>query len=160
MSQADFKSERISRTATFTVNGRLQNVFPLFGPIREMEWAEGWNPEIIFSESNLVDEHMIFRTRASTEEEYYTWVITQFDERKYLVEYTVSTINRIWFIRVSCQADGDKTKASVSYTYIGLNKQGNELNRTALAKMYANDLKDWQEAINYYIHTGKMLTSN
>jgi hypothetical protein len=160
MSQPDFKPERISKTASFMIDGEIENVFLLFGPVREKEWAEGWNPEIVFGESALVEQHMIFRTHASTDEGFYTWVITQLDEKKYLVEYTVSTSNRIWFINVQCQPSANKTKATVTYTYTGLNPKGNELNRSALAKMFENDLKDWQEAINCYIHNGKMLTSN
>lgn len=160
MSQDNFKPERISKTASFIVDERIENVFPLFGPIREKEWAEGWEPEIIFSTNNLVEEHMIFRTKVSSDEKYYTWVITQFDVSRHLVEYTVSTKNRIWFIRVQCQPSGESTKATVSYTYTGMNSEGNQLNRDALAKMYINDLKDWQEAINYYLHNGKMLTTH
>lgn len=160
MSQTGFKAERISKTASFIVEGKIENVFPLFGPIREMEWVDGWSPQIIFSESNLVEEHMIFRTKGSTDEEYYTWMITQFDESKHLIEYTVSTSNRIWFIRVACESYQEKTKTTVSYTYTGLNARGNELNRIALSKMYANDLKDWQEAINHYLREGKLLVSH
>jgi hypothetical protein len=160
MSQENFKSERISRSASFIVDGKIEDVFPLFGPVREKEWAEGWDPEIIFSTNNLVEEHMIFQTKVSSGEKVYTWVITQFDPVKYLVEYTASTTNRIWFIRVQCKAAGESTSATVTYTYTGLTPEGNELNRNALGKMYINDLRDWQEAINYYLHNGKMLTSH
>lgn len=160
MSQVGFKAERISKTASFIVEGNIENVFPLFGPIREMEWAEGWNPEILFIESDLAEEHMIFRTKGSMEEEHYTWVITQFDKSEHLVEYTVSTPNRIWFIRVVCESYHEKTKTTVSYTYTGLNARGNELNRIALSKMYTKDLKDWEEAINYYLREGKLLVAH
>jgi hypothetical protein len=160
MSQTDFKSERISKTASFFVEGEIENVFPLFGPIREKEWAEGWNPEIIFSNSSLVEERMIFRTKGSGDEQYYHWAITQLIPAQHQIEYTVSTPNRIWFIRVECVSSGNKTKASVSYTYTGLNEKGNDLNKIALEKMFSNDLKDWQNAINHYLHHGKMLTSH
>lgn len=160
MSQSDFVSERISKTAFFMVDGKIKDVFPLFGPIKEKLWAEGWDPQTIFSSGALVEEHMIFRTRVNTPEKYYTWVVTQFRPDEHLVEYTVSTPNRIWFIRVQCKPVGEQTKATVTYTYTGLNAEGNELNTNALAKMYETDLRDWQEAINYYLHHGIMLTSN
>lgn len=160
MSQKDFIPERISKTASFLVDGKLEDVFPLFGPIKEKLWAEGWEPEVIFSNGALVEEHMIFKTRVATPEKYYTWVVTQFREDEHLVEYTVSTPNRIWFIRVKCEAEDVRTKATVAYSYTGLNKEGNDLNRSALAKMYSSDLKDWQDAINYYLRHGSMLTSN
>ncbi|HEY0742280.1 MAG TPA: SRPBCC family protein [Chryseosolibacter sp.] len=160
MSQNEFIPDRISKTASFLVDGKLEDVFPLFGPIKEKLWAEGWEPEVIFSNGELVQEHMIFRTQVSSPENYYTWIVTQFNPEQHLVEYTVTTQNRIWFIRVKCTAENTRTKATVTYTYTGLNKQGNDLNRNALERMYSSDLKDWQDAINYYLRHGRMLTSN
>jgi hypothetical protein len=86
-------------------------------------------------------------------------VITQFDPDEYRIEYTVSTPNRVWFIRVQCEAEKSKTNVSVTYTYTGLNEEGNHLNRIALEKMYADNLQDWRQAINYYLKHGKRLTT-
>src|SRR5262245_10342915 len=54
---------RISRTATFRAEGPIDKVFPLFGPVLEKEWCWGWNPEILYSTSPLIEEKMIFRTK-------------------------------------------------------------------------------------------------
>ena len=157
----EFKPERIQRSASFTIHGKIENVFPLFGPIREKEWAEGWDPEILYRSGNvLVEEHMIFQTHAHPDEGKYTWVITQYQPEKYLIEYTVSTHERIWFIRVSCQDRKETTEVTVSYTYTSLTAEGNQKNEQALKRMYAQNLKDWEEAINYYLKTGKQLTNH
>ena len=37
----NFESKRISRTSIITLNAPLEKVFPLFGPIKEKEWADG-----------------------------------------------------------------------------------------------------------------------
>src|SRR5262245_16214805 len=102
----EFKPERVSKSATFGCNGKIENVFPLFGPIREMDWADGWNPEILYSTNNhaLVEEHMIFQTKGHTGEEKYTWAITKFQPEHHFIEYTVSTSERIWFISVVCKS--------------------------------------------------------
>ena len=129
--------------------------------MREKEWAEGWNPEIIYSDDAEIEEHMIFKTsNAHAAEKEYTWVVTQFNPLDYLVEYTVSTPQRIWFIRVACESFEKQTSATVTYTYTGLSDEGNNLNREALEKMYARDLKDWEEAINHYLSTGKQLATH
>ncbi len=159
ISQTQFKPTRISKSASFVVNGKVEDVFPLFGPIREKEWADGWNPEMIFSNGALAEQHMIFRTKCAAPEDFFTWVITQYDDAHHLVEYTVSTANRIWFINVKCEAAGKTTTATVTYTYTSLNAEGEKLNRLALNRMYRNNLRDWKEAINYYLENGKMLTT-
>jgi hypothetical protein len=150
-----FKAERIQKSATFVVNATVEKAFPLFGPIREKEWAAGWEPQIIYSTNPEIEEHMIFKTTAKHHDESeYTWVVTQFKPKEFFIEYTVSTSNRIWFISVKCEPAGKETKVAVTYTYTGLNEQGNQLNKSALEKMYAENLKDWEEAINYYLSTG------
>lgn len=155
-----FKAERVSRTASFIIRSSIENVFPLFGPVREMEWAQGWTPQLIYSETKEVEEHMIFETNGKFEgEEKYTWIITKYFPQDYLIEYNVSTPERIWFITVKCEALGKETKTTVTYTYTGLTERGNERNKEALANMYSDNLKDWEEAINHYITTGKSLSN-
>jgi hypothetical protein len=155
-----FRSSRISRHATITLNDSIEKVFPLFGPIRERDWCVGWDPEISFSTTNLVEEHMVFRTKAGfAQEDFYHWGITQYDPQHHRIEYTVSTQNRIWFIRVQCKAHGKQSMATVSYTFTSLNTLGTELNAIALKKMFERELEDWAEAINYYLQTGTKLTN-
>lgn len=146
--------ERIQKTATIWVQAPVQAAFPLFGPVREKEWAYGWDPQIVYGTSEA-ELHMIFETSGA--EGTYTWVITQFEPSNFLVEYTVSTADRIWFITVQCKDRGKKTEVEVTYTYTGLSARGNELNRKAMDKMFAQNLKDWEAALDYYLSTGKQL---
>src|SRR5688500_804821 len=105
LAQTTFEAERVSKTSSFLVDGKIENVFPLFGPLREKDWAEGWDPEVIYSEDAVVAHQMIFRTKASTDEEFYNWAVTTFQPLHNLIEYTVSTLNRIWFIQVKCESE-------------------------------------------------------
>jgi hypothetical protein len=152
----EFKSERVSQSASFILNSDVNKIFPLFGPVREKEWAAGWEPQIIFPLSVEVEKNMVFQTKGKYPgEEKFTWVISTFNSKNYEIEYTVSTSERIWLIQVRCEAIENKTKATVTYTYTGLTQQGNERNKVALKNMFAENLKDWQEAISYYLETGK-----
>jgi hypothetical protein len=58
---------------------------------------------------------------------------------------------------VQCNIVASKTTAEVCYTYTALTEEGDGLNRQALEKMFAHDLKDWEAAINYYLKHGKQL---
>lgn len=155
----NFKAERISKTATFKVIGNVQDVFPLFGPLLEKEWAEGWDPEIIFSSTGMVDRHMVFRTKAhDAREKSFTWVVSHFEPHNYFIEYTVFSHLRIWFIAVRCEQLPDATRTTVTYTYTGTTDEGNDLNRKALEEMFARDLTDWQEALNHYLVKISLMT--
>jgi hypothetical protein len=155
-----FKSSRITKRATIVLHGTLDVVFPLFGPIMEKEWCDDWEPEMVFTTTNLIDEHMVFRTKGKFESEpFYTWVLTRYNPQNHVVEYAVSTQNRIWFIRVECHGLENKTLATISYTYTSLNEIGETYNTLSLEKMYSRNLEDWSDAINHYLQTGSKLTN-
>lgn len=155
------KSKRISKTKSITLNGSLENVFPLFGPIRESEWAAGWNPEILFSNSDLVEEHMLFRipSHHGDGEPDHIWTVSKYEPEKAFIEYTVFSGERIWWITIKCieGIPGQSTQAEITYTYNGLTQLGNAINERALQSIFANDLKDWETAINHYLKTGVRL---
>lgn len=156
----NFESKRISKTSVITLNAPLEQVFPLFGPIKEKEWADGWSPEIVYSNTNLLEEHMVFRTQSHGHgETNYTWIVTKYTPEQSLIEYTVFTMERLWCITIKCSENtiNQTTDAEITYTYTGLTEKGNEINEKALQLMYSKDLKDWEEAINYYLETGKKL---
>jgi hypothetical protein len=152
-------SRRVSKTAAITLNGTPERVFPLFGAIEEKKWAEGWNPEILYPESLPIEEHMIFRTPSHFHGEGpYLWAVSKYLPDSLLVEYTVSNADRIWFITIQCSDNKNGTTgAQITYTFTGLTETGNENSETALEHMYHSDLKDWEEAINYYLKTGKIM---
>jgi hypothetical protein len=159
MAASVFKSERISRTSTITLNAPLREVFPLFGPIREREWAAGWDPQILYSTTDLVEERMVFKTPShhGHDEPDYTWTVSKYLPDQAFIEYTVFTPERLWWITVQCREDipNQTTMAEITYTYTGLTDTGNAINEKALQLMYAHDLRDWEEAINHYLKTGE-----
>lgn len=154
------KGIRICRSASIRLRGGIDDVFPLFGPVREKEWATNWDPQIIFSSTHLTDLHMIFRTKASnSRESFYTWILTQFAPEQYLLEYTVFTPLRIWFINVRCREVSDFTEATVTYTYTSTSEEGAALNWAGMDEIFADDLKDWERAINDHLATLKLSVS-
>jgi len=159
MTSSAFTPRRISRTSTITLNASLKEAFSLFGPIREREWAAGWDPQILYSTTDLVEEHMVFKTPSPHEhgEPDYTWTVSKYLPDQALIEYTVFTPERLWWITIQCREDipNQTTKAAITYTYTGLTDKGNAINERALQRMYAHHLRDWEEAINHYLKTGE-----
>jgi hypothetical protein len=153
-----WEAVRIEKTAAIVLNGSVDHVFPLFGPIREKDWAEGWEPQILYGETEA-EEHMMFTSKSRyPDEQVYTWVVTKLEPARHLIEYTVSAPGRIWFITVSCEElHRDKTRATITYSFTALEEKAVKRNQESLDKMFAHQLTDWQEAINYYLATGQKL---
>jgi hypothetical protein len=151
MQAATISPIRISRTSAIVLNGIPSEVFPLFGPIREKEWAPGWDPTIIYPNGVLAEAHMVFTSRLrDADQAESTWTISTYDPQGGFIEYTVFAPGRLWTIAIRCrpgQADRT-TRAEVTYTYTGLTDSGRRLNEAALECMFHCDLKDWEEQVN------------
>lgn len=159
MDNQNFKAEKVSKSATIEVSGNIQNVFPLFGPFEERKWAEGWNPTLIYPTTEIIEEGTTFKTEGHAHDETeFLWRVSKYQPETNLIQYLVSTSNRYWTITIICkQITDDKTTAEITYTFFGLNNLGNTINRQSIEKMYIKNLKDWEEAINYYLDNGKIL---
>jgi hypothetical protein len=159
-----FNSKRISKTAEIVLNAPVSQIYPLFGAFEERKVDYNWKPLLVFPEKEIIEEGTTFKTIAhkhahgNNDEKEYLWVVTKYEPDNYLIQYLVSTPNRFWTVTVKCEAiSNQQTKAKVTYTYTGLNEQGNKMNELALATMYKQNLQDWQEGINYYLKTGKAI---
>ena len=154
MGISNFKAEKVSRTATFVVNGTINEVYPLFGAFEERKWEPTWNPVLIYPSEEVIEEGTTFKTAGRGDEPEFLWRVSKYEESLYLIQYLVSTSNRYWTITVKCNRDDNdvnKTKATVTYTYIGLSEKGNELNKVDIQNMYKYNLNDWADAINEYL---------
>ena len=163
MKETVFKAKRISRTSSIILNASLKTVFPLFGPIEEKKWAYGWNPQIIFSSTNRLEQKMIFKTgHREKDENDYIWIVSKLLPQQALIEYTVFASKKVWWITIQCQEkiSNQTTRAEITYTFTGLTEKGNAISAKHLARLYAHDLKDWEEAINYFLETGKTFQRN
>ncbi len=78
------------RTQSFTIglNGSVADVTPLFGPVREAEWAPGWSPRFIHPAQALQREGAVFTT-TSAKARIEFWLLTTYDPGNGRVEYVV-----------------------------------------------------------------------
>ncbi|MBN1859599.1 hypothetical protein JW848_10435 [Candidatus Bipolaricaulota bacterium] len=153
--------EVVERTSVIRLEGEVSQVFPLFGPLRERDWAEGWNPIVICPADETVRERMVFVVQHGHEDGPETlWVVSKHDEDQATIEYTVFEPDSIHWILIRCRAaeDGVSTEAEITYTYVGTSKPACDRNERHLQSMYRHDLKNWETAINHYLRTGGPLS--
>ena len=48
-----FKSQRVMRSYVQRIEAAPDKIFPLLDPVREKEWLDGWEYEMIYSNSGL-----------------------------------------------------------------------------------------------------------
>jgi len=149
-----FHAERISKTATIQINGSIDEVFPLFNPVEEPKWEPKFEPHFIYPADHTVQQGMTFKTAGRGDEKEFAWVINQYDEAAFHIQYLVFTPYRYWTITIDCQSMGEgKTSAKVTYEFTALEPAGIGINELHLESMYASDLSDWEHAINRYLES-------
>jgi hypothetical protein len=80
------------RAQSFTIglSGSVADVTPLFGPVREAEWAPDWSPRFIHPAQGVQREGVVFTTTSGDGRDR-LWLLTTYDLRNGRVEYVVIT---------------------------------------------------------------------
>src|SRR5438132_11339958 len=78
--------EQRSQSFTIFLKGSVADVTPLFGPVREAEWAPGWAPHFLHPPESGQREGTVFTTTTKDGKEK-LWLLTAYDLSQGRVEY-------------------------------------------------------------------------
>jgi hypothetical protein len=139
------------RAQSFTIglNGSVADVTPLFGPVREAEWAPDWSPRFIHPAQGVQREGVVFTT-ISGDGRNRLWLLTTYDLRNGRVEYVVITpAFTAAEIKIRVLSDGERhSRATITYRRSALAPEGN----IEVAKLDAHWAEQqrihWETAIN------------
>ena len=139
------------RTQSFMIrlNGSIPDVTPLFGPVREAEWAPDWSPRFIHPVPGAQCEGAVFATTGGHGKDR-LWLLTTYDIRNGRVEYVVMTpaftANEI---KIRVISDGEQhCKATIMYRRSALVPEGNEEVAKLNARWAEEQRIHWETAIN------------
>jgi len=147
--------EQRMQSFTIMLNGSVSDVTPLFGPVREAEWAPDWSPRFIHPVQGVQREGVVFTTSPGDGRDR-LWLLTTYDVRNGRVEYVVVTpaftANEI---KIRVIPDREKhCKATITYRRSALTPEGNE----EVAKLEAHWAEEqrihWETAINETLAKG------
>jgi hypothetical protein len=131
------------------LKGSVADVTPLFGPLREAEWAPSWTPRFIHPPEGAQREGTVFTTTSANGKER-LWLLTAYDVKRGRVEYVFVTpgftANEI---KIQVLPDGEKqSKATITYRHSALAPEGNEEVAKLDAYWGERERAHWQTAIN------------
>lgn len=131
-------------------------VFPLLCPVREIDYARGWQPTLVVSESGIAEAGCIFTTPSADGES--TWVITAFEPPHHIAFIKVTpghTVGAIDFT-LAPLPDGT-TAAAVAYTFTAIGPAGSAAVAAFTADHYDRFMAEMEAEMNHYLRTGTML---
>lgn len=152
----DFTPKKIKSSFVQQFQAPPNKVFPLLCPVREYEWIEPWQCEMLHSESGIAEKNCVFRTRFPGESSGDVWVISQYESNT-RIEFVRVNALRVMTLSITLTDDGDGTTQAVNeQLLVGLTEQGNQsLDR--MADSFSFEMRMGEAMLNHYLTTGKRL---
>ena len=158
MESLEFRSKRVTRVYSQTINATPEKVFPLLCPVREAEWLDGWQYDMIYSDSGLVEEGAVFSTPYEGEEDT-VWIVTKHDPRNHEIVFARYTPNsRTCVLEIAVKPkDENSSTVDISYTYTGITQAGNDFIDKFSEDAFLEAVTFWEKSMNYFLETGRRL---
>ena len=153
-----FRAKRVSHEYTQTNDAPPERVFPLLCPVREADWAPGWQYRLIYSRSGVAENGCVFATLNDAGAER-LWMVTHYDPAALEIAYAwidtglVATQLRISLAPVA----GGKTSARIRYIYTGLSPAGNAIVDRYTPEWIQGEMQSWERAINFFLRHGNLI---
>ncbi|MGD8426949.1 MAG: hypothetical protein PVH63_04915 [Balneolaceae bacterium] len=148
------------RTLSYTqkIKGTPREIFPLLCPERECDWLDGWDYEMIHSQSGFAEGNCVFKTPMHGKNDTY-WVVSRYDPENFIIEFVRFTLPEV-IVQIAIQVLGsasDFTDVRVSYTYTALSRAQLEYLKNQLEDDFEDSMSWWEKSMNYYLEMGEML---
>ncbi len=147
-----FTPSTIELSGSVRVALSVDDTFALFSPEGERLWIREWDPELLYPRGADWTQGQIFRTKEERGDG--IWVISALDRAEHTVEYYRVEANRyVARVRVRCHGQGpSRTRAEVSYLFVGLTAQGNADIGEMTVDAYAEKMTRWERLIQEYLN--------
>lgn len=150
-----FVPTHVHSSGDFRLPASLEQVFPLFTPLGEKHWAQGWDPHIYYPVSGLPEIGSVFLTMHA-DEPATIWVMTQYAPEIGQISYARTTPQIVaGMVTVQCAAEAPSTTyVRVAYRMTALSEAGN-----AFLSFFAQShgprwISSWESAIRHYLSYG------
>lgn len=153
---ADFTARNIKSSFVQHFQAPPDRVFPLLCPVREYEWIEPWQCEMLHSDSGIAGKNCVFRTCFPGEPSDDVWVISHYQPNTGIEFVRVNTL-RTMCLSITLTDNGDGTTRAVNeQLLVGLNEQGNRL-LDKMAEGFSFEMRMGEAMLNHYLATGDRL---
>jgi len=156
-----FTSKKITLGFKQINNAHPERVFPLLCPVREKDWLDGWNYQMIYSKSGVAEDGCVFSTPYHGDKET-IWIVTKYDPVNFKIALVRVTPGES-VVRISINLEGTDrttTHAFIKYEYTSLSAEQTHYLENGLESDFQASMQWWEKAINYYLETGKKLLKN
>jgi hypothetical protein len=151
------KRNRIIRSYIMNIDGTPNDVFPLLCPVREYDWIQPWQCEIVYTDSGIAELDCVFKTNFPDDGPEDTWVVSRYEPDKYIEFVRINSLRSIRYSIELNQQDNGSTQAKWEQVITGLNSEGDVFVAGLTDETFFERMETLQNMINHYLKTGEML---
>jgi len=134
----------------------VKAIWPLLCPVREYDWIEVWECELIHTHSGFNELGCVFKTSSPTEGGVETWITSRYDHHE-RIEFIRSNDWRIIRLVIELKSQVQGTTLTWSQYVTPLNKSGVEYAKAKPAA-FAKQVKLLEAMLNHFLDKDEMLT--
>lgn len=160
-----FKPKKAKSSMVSRYRGAPERVFPLLCSVREKEWIEPWNSEVLHSDSGIAEKNCVFTTGYFGEQseaalsggaDRDVWVISRYEPNQ-RIEFVRMNRDRVLCLSYILSDNGDgTTRAEIEQFLVGLTEEGNRM-VDSIAQTFPVEFRLGEKLLNHYLTTGKLL---
>ena len=152
-----FRAQRVTRQYVQAIHAAPSVVHALICPVKEAEWLESWDYQLIFSQSGVAELGCVFTSQSSGEET--IWLITKRDDARCETEFVrITPASRVAVVTVQIEDGGQQTsRVHISYTITALSAAGNKFIDKFSEENFVKDMQFWEATMNHYLKTGQAM---
>jgi hypothetical protein len=148
-------AQRREHEAHLTFAGAPEEVFPLLCPVKEYDWIEDWDCDVVFTASGVAERGCIFRTGGERDE---IWTVSRY-EPGVAIEF-VRVRTGVWVVITTIElAPGEKGTTAVTWrqVFTALSKAGEQAVEEFSVERHDAHMRRLETEANHYLTTGTML---
>jgi hypothetical protein len=150
------KPVRATRTFTQKLVASPDRVFPLLCPVREVDWLEGWDPLVVFTNSGVAEPACVFMTKAAPHPA--IWFVTRHEpERGFVEMLKISPEVTACRLQIQLAASSDGCDATITYSHTSLGPHGDAFVAGFTDEFYEGFMREWETRMNHYLKAGEPL---
>jgi len=151
------RRNRTIKSYTMSLESNPEVIFPLLCPVREYEWIQPWQCEMIYTNSGIVELDCVFKTNFQEDGPEDTWVVSYYEPPRHIEFVRVNSIRSIRYSIELTQQENKTTQALWKQIITGLNTEGDNFVASYKDEAYHEEMRTLEKMINHFIKTKEML---
>jgi len=131
-------------------------VFPLLCPVRERDWLEGWEADILYAPSGHAEPGCVFTTPGHTAEPW-VWIISRHEAAAGAVQFAIHAPgSHVTLLEIQAEPEGTGSLVAWTYASTALTEQGEAFVQTYMDGFEAR-MERLEARLGHYLRTGSAL---